>query len=266
MPRLTLPGFHRIYSGGATTGQLPCQASTGSIPVEPQLASYRARLPPDLFRWSHNWPATLPGFHRIYSGGATTGQLPCPASTGFIPVEPQLASYRARLPPDLFRWSHNWPATVPGFHRIYSGGATTGQLPCQASTGFTPVEPQLASYPARLPPDLLRWSHNWPATLPGFHRIYSGGATTGQLPCPASTGFIPVEPQLASYRARLPPDLLRWSHNWPATLPGFHRIYSGGATTGQLPCQASTGFIPVGPQLASYLVAACTHMAQSTLY
>ncbi len=62
--RRSLRGCHRPCAGGATTGVLPgvrCEAATGPVPVEPQLACYQAfaaRLPPALCRWSHNWRAT----------------------------------------------------------------------------------------------------------------------------------------------------------------------------------------------------------------
>ncbi len=45
---------------------------------------------------------------------------------------------------------------------------------CQASVGFIPAEPQLVRYPQAM-------------RLPGFRRVYPGGATTGPLPSQHST-------------------------------------------------------------------------------
>ncbi len=111
------------------------------------------------------------------SGGAITGVLPGTSS---------------RLPPAPCRWSHNWRATRhhhPGCHRPRAGGATTGVLQgtiIQAATGPAPVEPQRAYYQA----------HH-----PGCHRPRAGGATTGVL---------------SGTSSRLPPAPCRWSHNWRA--------------------------------------------------
>ncbi len=142
-------------------------------------------------------PSSLRGCHRPCAGGATTDVLP----SSHLPSP--------RLPPALCRWSHNWRATIlpstitqaatgpvpvepqltcyhppiyhhPGCHRPCAGGATTGVLPSSH-----PPSP-------RLPPALCRWSHNWRATiLP---------STITQ----AATGPVPVEPQLACYKAHAP--------------------------------------------------------------
>ncbi len=174
-----------------------------------------------------------------------------------------------------------------GFRWVYPRGTTTGQLPAifqprPVSAGFIPGGPQLASYrqfsnPVRFPLGLSQGDHNWPATgdFPtpsGFRWVYPRGTTTGQLPAifqprPVSAGFIPEGPQLASYRqfsnpVRFPLGLSQGDHNWPATgnFPtpsGFRWVYPRGTTTGQLPAifqprPVSAGFIPEGPQLASY--------------
>ena len=132
-------------SGGAITGVLPGTSS---------------RLPPAPCRWSHNWRATR--HHHP------------PAATGPVPVEPQLACYKApssRLPPAPCRWSHNGRAIRHIIQAATGPVPVEPQLACyrhiiQAATGPVPVEPQLACYQA----------HH-----PGCHRPRAGGATTGVL-------------------------------------------------------------------------------------
>ncbi len=192
--------------------------SPGYIPGGPQLPSYP--------------PADTPaGFPWVYPRGTTTAQLPT-------------RRHSRRFPLGTSQGDHNCPATHP---------PTTPPV----SPGYIPGGPQLASYPPADTPSGFPWvypgDHNWPATHPPT------------LP-PVSPGYIPGGPQLASYP--------------PADTPaGFPWVYPRGTTTGQLPTRrhsrrfplgtsqgdhnwpathpptlppVSPGYIPGGPQLASY--------------
>ncbi len=149
-PSVSLPPVEdRLISNAR---QSDFQASVGFIPAEPQLVSNRQAI-------------RLPGFRRVHPGGATTGQQPSGNPT-------------SRLPSGSSRRSHNWSATVR-------------QSDFQASVGFIPAEPQLVS-------------NRQAIRLPGFRRVYPGGATTGQQPSGNPT-------------SRLPSGSSRRSHNWSAT-------------------------------------------------
>ncbi len=197
------PALCRWSHNWRATG-VRCEAATGPVPVEPQLACYQAfaaRLPPALCRWSttgvlpgDTYPTAParnrdrnPARHRDRHSAAGCG-LMWPRNAAGLMVSATLGHCEsgsiapwtalAAAPLRLSR------AGIDGPFRAQKQAATP--VRCEAATGPVPVEPQLVCC---------------------RRAACAGGATTGVLPgvrCEAATGPVPVEPQLACYQAHTP--------------------------------------------------------------
>ncbi len=156
--RRSLRGCHRPCAGGATTGVLPgvrCEAATGPVPVEPQLACYQAHTPiadgrVDTYPTHRHATATaIRARHRDRHSAAGCG-LMWPRNAAGLMVSATLGHCEsgsiapwtalAAAPLRLSR------AGIDGPFRAQKQAATP--VRCEAATGPVPVEPQLVCYQA----------------------------------------------------------------------------------------------------------------------